>query len=269
MFLRLNRNRFFHNRVALIYDAATAVGQETVNNFVHRGSHIVLASRNKQILTELEGQFQNHRIGLIGVPVNFESKDSVQHLVALTLKHFARIDYFIFINPHMEISNEIPPDISSMKMLMENDFHCLNEILNKVTPLMVERRTGHIVILSPFLDYHLLGNYSGLSSGNNKIMNYLDSLRQEIHRSGVKLSLINPVSLDNNFTVEGARLPWYVRPISPIKIASQIAGAVYRNNSRHYIPSMSLKLFILMNRFFQKNGENITAPADESGQPKK
>jgi short-subunit dehydrogenase len=169
----------------------------------------------------------------------------------------------------MDISNEVPSDFFNPKELMEGDFQSLHEILNKVTPLMMERRTGHIVILSPFLDYKPLGNFYGLSSGNNTIMNYLESLRQKTQRSGVKLSLINPMSVDNNFTVMGTRLPWYVRRLSPIKIASQIAGAIYRNSSRYYIPSMSLRFFILLNHIFQKNGQKISVSDNEGYQPKK
>jgi NADP-dependent 3-hydroxy acid dehydrogenase YdfG len=226
--MRILSSKRHHNRITLIYDASSPIGKATVNNFAKKGSHIILASPDENAILNLEKDLQTYRSGIISVPTDITDPKSLNNLIEQSLKHFARIDHLVYTNIRNISHLARPHDMNNLQETMDTNFYSVINLIDEIVPGMIERRTGHIIFLSSYQLFKNMPNYTAHAASEFALLGYLGSLRREIIKSGIKITVINLMRW-KPMKNTGAQIPWFIPSISTDRIASAITNTISQN----------------------------------------
>jgi short-subunit dehydrogenase len=71
-----------------------------------------------------------------------------------------------------------------------------------------------------------------------------DTIRQELHKSGVEFTIVNPGYIDTGM-FEGAKVPLITHWQDPQKVADAVVDAVKKNKAEIFVPRLMLLISIL------------------------
>jgi len=255
--MRIFSNKRYHNRITLIYDAGSVIGKSTVLKFAERGSHLILAGPDENEIIQIEKDLQSLRSGVVSVPTEITNTSSIKNLLSTTIKHFARLDHVIIANiPNL--SDQIGvDDPASFKKIMDTYFNSVVKLIDEVVPIMSERRTGNIVVLSNYMFLREIPVFSAQAAAEFALLEYLISLGKETKNSGIKITVINLMKWQD-INTDNANIPWYIPSSTTERIAKTLTEAVHYKSPQVYLPMISSRLFLLVNHLFpKKHSDNI------------
>ena len=139
------------DRVAVVTGSSRGIGRAIVERMAEHGARVVVSSRKAGPCDEVARAI-NDRHGegrAIAVPANISSKADLQRLVDETMGAFGRIDVLVCnaaSNPYFGPMGGIEDD--QFRKILENNVIANNWLIHMVSPQMIARRDGAIVIVS-------------------------------------------------------------------------------------------------------------------------
>jgi short-subunit dehydrogenase len=105
------------------------------------------------------------------------------------------------------------------------------QLARALAPTMIERGSGQLVFMSSVSGKIALGGGSIYSATKFGLRGFAGALRDELHGSGVGVTLITPgfVSEAGLFADSGVKLPGYVRMVSPQQVADAVVHGIERD----------------------------------------
>jgi short-subunit dehydrogenase len=82
--------------------------------------------------------------------------------------------------------------VATVRSLMEVNFFGTANCLEQLIPRFIERRRGHIAVVASLAGYRGLPTAAAYGASKAALINMCESLRPELERHGVRLTLINP-----------------------------------------------------------------------------
>ena len=138
-------------KVAVVTGSSRGIGKAIVERMAGHGGKVVVSSRKAGPCDEVANAL-NARHGegtALAVPANISSKDDLQRLVDTTVQTFGRIDVAVCnaaSNPYYGPLAGIEDD--QFRKILENNVIANHWLIQMVTPAMIERKDGAIVIVS-------------------------------------------------------------------------------------------------------------------------
>jgi short-subunit dehydrogenase len=242
-------NKRYHNRITLIYDAGSAIGKSTVLKLAERGSHLILAGSDENEIIQMEQELQSFRSGVVGIPTEITNTSSIKNLLSTTIKHFARLDHVIITNiPNLTVQIG-EHDSDGLKKIMDTNFSSVAKLLSEVVPMMYERGSGKIIVLSSYMFLREIPVFYAQAAAEFALLEYLISLGKEIKNSGLNITVINLMKW-RDIDSGNANIPWYIPSIKTERIAKTLTDAIHYKSTQVYIPMISSRLFLMINRLF-------------------
>ena len=239
----------------MIYDAGSAIGKSTVLKFAERGSHLILASPDENEIIQMEKELQSFRTGVVSVPTEMTKANSIKNLLSTSLKHYARLDHVIIANiPNLSVQI-VENNSEDIKNIINTNYNSLVQLLTEVIPIMSERGSGHIIVLSSYMFLREIPEYEVQAAAEFAILEYLISLGKKIKKSGIKITVINLMKWRDIDTAD-ISIPWYIPSVDTERIAKILTEAVHYKSPQVYLPMIRSRLFLLINRFFPKKHSN-------------
>lgn len=93
--------------VTLITGGSSGIGAETARRFAADGSHVVLAARSEETLSELASELDENGSHALAVPTDVTDPDAVAALFEATLDRFGRVDTVV-VNAGTGETRDIP-----------------------------------------------------------------------------------------------------------------------------------------------------------------
>ncbi|ESS10922.1 MAG: short-chain dehydrogenase [uncultured archaeon A07HR60] len=93
--------------VTVITGGSSGIGAATAQRFAAAGSHVVLAARRQQPLSELATELETDEVETLAVPTDVTDPDDVAALFEATLDHFGRLDTVV-VNAGTGEGRQIP-----------------------------------------------------------------------------------------------------------------------------------------------------------------
>jgi dehydrogenase/reductase SDR family protein 7B len=181
----------FSDRVVWITGASSGIGEATAYAFARAGARLVLSSRRA---AELERVRANcvHPAKHFVVPFDLARSDSFPDIVARVVRQCGPVD--ILINnggiSQRALASDAAPEVE--RALMEVDYFAPVALTKLVLPSMRARRRGHVVIISSVMGYVGTPGRSTYAAAKHALHGYFDSLRAEVHRDGIRVTIICP-----------------------------------------------------------------------------
>ena len=227
----------------LVTGASRGIGRAIARAFAARGSTLGLVARHRDQLEELASEIPGN--GHVALEGDVADADSIAAAVA----EFGDVDVLV-VNAgitHYRPFAELPLDEARQM----NDVNWLGTIhtVRAALPRMIERRRGHIVIISSgggLRGFPHAAVYNGTKAAQRC---FAEALRQELHGTGVSVTTVYPGEIETSLhDHELDRMPdWYRMdrraPAEPL--GEQVVEAVEQDRRELFYPPLVRMLRIV------------------------
>jgi short-subunit dehydrogenase len=226
----------FNNQVVWITGASSGIGEALALGFAREGARLILSSRRPAELERVRAACLQPESHLI-LPLDLTQGATFPDAVSEVLQRFGRVDVLVNNGGVSQRGLAIETALEVERALMEVNYFGAVGLTKAVLPHMLTRRGGHIVIVSSVMGYLGTPGRSTYAAAKHALHGYFDSLRAEVWREGIKVTLTCPGYVKthvsaNAFDAQGARHavtdPTHERGIAPERCARAIIHAVAR-----------------------------------------
>jgi short-subunit dehydrogenase len=233
----------FSQKVVWITGASSGIGEATAQAFAREGAHLVLSSRRPEELARVRRSCPRPDDHIV-VPIDLAHSATFPAVVAGVLVRCGQVD--VLVNnggvSQRALATEATLDVE--RALMEVDYFGPVALTKALLPAMLARRSGHIVVLSSVMGYVGTPGRSTYAAAKHALHGYFDSLRAEVWRAGIKVTLVCPGYVrtavsDNALGPQGEKHGrsdgTTMNGISPERCAAALVRGVARGRSEVYV----------------------------------
>ena len=225
----------WQGRSVLITGASSGIGKAAVEAFVERGAQVIAVARNRD------------RLDALGVPTivaDVGDGDSMQAMADEVLAE--RCPDVVVANAGIGCDALFAntPDASWQQVLEINVVGVVRTLRPFVEP-MLARGSGRLLIISSIVGKRGTPYYSAYSASKFALHGMADSLRAELHGSGVSVGLVCPSSTSTPFNDNKLRTGSGQKQVRPRKhSAESVAEAIVKmagSNRREVVLGLEAK----------------------------
>lgn len=181
----------FSGQVVWITGASSGIGEAAARAFAREGARLVLSSRRPVELERVRRACARPDEHVI-VPLDLSRGETFPAAVAEVLARCGRID--VLLNnagvSQRALAADAEPAVE--RALMEVDYFGPVALTKAVLPAMRARRAGRIVVVSSVMGYVGTPGRSTYAAAKHALHGYFDSLRAEVWREGIGVTLACP-----------------------------------------------------------------------------
>ena len=154
------------NKSFLITGSSKGIGKSIAFHAADHGAQVIISSRKIDACNETAHEINEHCGAEVAFPIqaNLAHEEELNNLVDQTNKLLGKIDVLICnaaTNPFMGSMADIPSD--AFDKVMNNNIKANHILTNLVTPQMIDRKDGVIIIISSVggtIGSNLIGTYN-------------------------------------------------------------------------------------------------------------
>jgi NAD(P)-dependent dehydrogenase (short-subunit alcohol dehydrogenase family) len=154
------------NKSFLITGSSKGIGKSIAFHAADHGAQVIISSRKLDACKETANEINKHCGTEVAFPIqaNIAHEEELNNLVDQTNKLLGKIDVLICnaaTNPFMGSMADIPSD--AFDKVMNNNIKANHILTNLVTPQMIDRKDGVIIIISSVggtIGSNLIGTYN-------------------------------------------------------------------------------------------------------------
>jgi short-subunit dehydrogenase len=226
----------FNNKVVWITGASSGIGEALALAFAREGARLVLSSRRPAELERVRATCVRPESHLVA-PLDLTKTETLAPALAEVERQCGAVDVLVNNGGVSQRAMAVATAGEVERALMEVNYFGPVALTKAVLPSMLARRAGHIVVVSSVMGYVGTPGRSSYAAAKHALHGYFDSLRAEVWRQGIKVTLACPgyvrtaVSA-NAFSADGQQHgvtdTTHERGIAPEKCARAIVNAVAR-----------------------------------------
>ncbi|PWH14169.1 MAG: short-chain dehydrogenase [Anaerolineae bacterium] len=235
---------FFQNKTALISGASSGIGKALALQLAQSGCKMALLARTLERLEEVAQQVRSLGAEALVLPTDLTDPNAIRTAVQTTLSAWGEID-FVFSNAGQYHRSPIRDlKVELLRQSMEINFYSHVELVLACLPSMLERKSGHLVLVSTMDAKKGIPPDTPYVAAKCALAGFGDILRQELHGSGVQVTLVFPGRVDTPM-VANLEVPWISAKISAAACAKAILKGVQRRKAEIILPPQTYLLYYL------------------------
>jgi NAD(P)-dependent dehydrogenase (short-subunit alcohol dehydrogenase family) len=176
-------------RHAWITGASSGIGRELALRLARDGAKVAVSARRREELEKLAAEMPGR---IAAYPVDVVDADALARVCAEIERANGPLDLAIF-----NAGTHEPVDVASFspgpfqRLMAINYMGAVNGIA-AVLPRFLERRAGHIAVVSSVAGYRGLPQAAAYGPTKAALINLCEALKPDLDPYGVRISLINP-----------------------------------------------------------------------------
>ena len=234
------------NAVVWVTGASDGIGKALVDPLVAAGARVVVTARRPGPLEALRDQFGPETVA--AVAGDLTDAATLPDLHARAAEPFGPIDALVNNAGRSQRCAALETDMDEVRSLMELNFMAPVALTKLVTPGMVSRGRGRIVVVSSVAGYVSTPQRSTYNASKFAVRGWFDALRAELHGTGVGVSIIVPgyvrTGISRAAIGSGERDPAKPDPVDaglpPERCAATIADAIARDRDEVHVGGKEL-----------------------------
>ncbi|MFW5894117.1 MAG: SDR family oxidoreductase [Verrucomicrobiota bacterium] len=184
----------FEKKAVWITGASSGIGEALAHAFAREEARLVISARDRDALDRVADNCLSRGASEkpLALPFDLGMHEAIEPAAREALNRCGRID--ILVNNagigQRASAHETKPEV--VRRIMDVNYLGPVFLTQAVLPSMLKQRSGRIVIVSSVLGkFHLPGRSAYVAS-KHALQGYFDTLRSELHGSGVGITLICP-----------------------------------------------------------------------------
>jgi NADP-dependent 3-hydroxy acid dehydrogenase YdfG len=179
-------------RVALVTGASSGIGDATARVLADAGADVAVAARRLDRLDVLARDLEGAGVKALVLAADLAREDENRRIVVATEEHFGRLDILVNNAGVMLLSPVEDSDPQDWRRMLE--LNVLGPMVSSqaAIPGMRARGGGHIVSIASTAGRIANPNASGYSASKFGIVAFSESLRREVHKDRIRVSVIEP-----------------------------------------------------------------------------
>lgn len=189
----------YQNKVVLITGASTGIGKATAIEFAKLGSNLVLVSRRKEKLLELQKSLESFTNNVLSFPCDVSQNNQVETLKDEVIKKFGTVDILINNAGFGIFSKVIDSELDSIEKQMQTNYFGMVYCVKNFLPYMLPKKSGHIVNVASLAASFGLPGMASYCASKFAMLGFSESLKFELKGSGVGITVVSPIMVKTNF----------------------------------------------------------------------
>ena len=170
--------------------ASSGIGEALALNLAQRGLRLILSARRESLLETLRSRLPQPEDVLV-LPLDLNQPDTFEAATEKALK-FGPIDWMIHNAGRSQRATAMDTSPLAERSLIETNFFGPIGLNRAVLPSMMERGSGHVVIISSVLGRFSIPLRTSYCASKHALHGYFNALRSEIAHTGVGITLVCP-----------------------------------------------------------------------------
>ena len=180
----------FHDKVVWITGASSGIGEGLAYALHAEGARLILSARREEELRRVAAACGESSDEIVILPFDVAAGESLAGVVETATASHGRIDMLINNAGISQRSLTLETGLDVYRRLMEVDYFSAVALTKLVLPGMIERRSGHLVATSSVAGKYGLPMRSGYCAAKHALHGFYDTLRAEIWKYDIKVSLL-------------------------------------------------------------------------------
>jgi len=250
----------FKNKVIWITGASSGIGKALAIELSNQNAKLILSSRNKTDLALVKNQCKN-AINVKIIPLDLENYTDFTTDVNKAIFCFGHIDILVNNGGISQRSLAENTLISVDEKILKINYLGTVALTKALLPYFIENKSGHFVVTSSIVGKIGTPLRSSYAASKHALHGFFDSLRAEIYKYNIAVTLICPGFVNTNVSINaltGNGNPQQKMDtatqngIDATKFAKLMAKAIYNQKEEVYIAGFKEKLGVFLKRFFPK-----------------
>ncbi|SDP12561.1 hypothetical protein SAMN04487897_13813 [Paenibacillus sp. yr247] len=250
------------NKIVLITGASSGIGAVMAQQFAAKGAIPILTARNTDKLETIAAGLQGqHAVYAMDVTNTQQVNEVVEQIIA----KFGRIDILINNAGYGIFESFAEAPLGHFEEMMNVNYMGLVRCTQAVLPHMLKVGSGHIVNIASMAGKIGSAKSTGYSATKHAVLGFTNSLRQELTRTGIFVTAINPGPISTPFFDRADPSGNYVKNVAwfmlkPEKVVKELIHAVQRDIPEKDLPfvaGLGIKLFHLFPRIFDRLASGV------------
>ena len=195
----------FQNKIAWITGASSGIGEALAIELAKAGAKLVLSARRESELKRVQQLAGLTDENSMILPMDMSESARFAEKTAQVIKRFGQIDY-LFHNAGISqrgTVNETSMDIN--RNVMEVNFMGVAALTKTVLPYFLEKKSGHFIVTSSLVGKFGTPLRSAYSASKHALHGFFESLRAEVWRENVQVTIVCPGYIQTNISVNAVR----------------------------------------------------------------
>ncbi|MBI1853659.1 MAG: SDR family NAD(P)-dependent oxidoreductase [Planctomycetes bacterium] len=197
---------FWKDRVVFLTGASSGIGEALARHVGAEGARLGLFARREDRLTSLVGGIERAGGRAIALPGDVTDRSKIDLAVARLVDAFGPVDIAI-ANAGIGVPTPaIGFDGAAAAQIVDVNVVGAIHTVAACLPSMLERRSGHLVAIASLAAFRGLPGSAAYCASKAAMRSLFESLRMDLHGSGVRVSTICPGFIDTPMTAK-SRFP--------------------------------------------------------------
>lgn len=249
-----------NNKVIWITGASSGIGEALAYGLAKNGARLILSSRRKEELERVKGNCSasvqpNIRV----LPLDLSQASTLQLSTEAAVQLFGHVDILINNGGISQRSLAKDTKIEVDREVMEIDYFGTVALTKYLLPHFLKRKSGHFVVTSSVMGIIGTPYRSGYSAAKHALHGFFDSLRAEVWKEKVLVTLVCPGWIRTNVTLnaltgDGSKLNQMDKTtehgLSSAYCAKKVIEAIEKKKEEVYIGGTKEVFAVYTKRFF-------------------
>src|SRR5439155_18080310 len=190
----------FRGNVVWITGASSGIGESLARHFASAGARLILSSRRKEELDRVAKACSGAE-SVVVLPIDLSQPESMNDAALRALQIAGHVDVMVHNAGVSQRSFAADTKYDVDELLIRTNYLGPVALTKALLPSMRARHQGHFIIVSSVLGKFGLPGRSGYSGSKHALHGFFDTLRGELWRDGIRVTLVRPGWVRTNVSI--------------------------------------------------------------------
>lgn len=226
----------FKDQVIWITGASSGIGEALTYAFHEQGARLILSSRRAVELERVRENCKGDKSHIHVLPLDLTDIESHTCVAERAINLYGHVDMLLNNGGVSQRGLAHETNMDVVRQIMEVNFFGSINLTKQVLPYMIEKKAGHIVVMSSVMGKFGTRLRSSYAASKHALHGWFDCVRQEIDVHNVDISIVCPGFVKTNVTFNALLADGTI--LSKMG-AGQMQGMSTEKFSRKLIPQLA------------------------------
>lgn len=200
----------YSQKVVWVTGASSGIGESLVKELIKQHAFVVASARRESELQRIKNECGVGDDRFLVIPLDLSQQSTFDDATTKAISWKGHVDILINNGGISQRAKVLDTTLAVERSIFETNYFGTVELTRKILPHMMERKQGHISVVSSVLGKLSVPGRSSYCSSKHALHGYFDALRAEIHKFGIGVSIVCPGYIKTNvsknaLTADGTR----------------------------------------------------------------